>query len=283
MSLDTSSDVSARDRSVHAGGLRWNVRTQGRGPDLVLLHGTGGTARTWDAIAPWLAREFRLIALDLPGHGGSAYPGFEHISCTMMARRVTELLTALDVAPVGVVGHSAGAAIMLQVAAEGSLPARARLIGINPALQPPGDVAQRMLRGPVGDLFRSRAARAVVREAARVAPVIELLLASTGSRLQAAQEREYVQAFTSPAHAEAAYAMMANWDLAPVYRALPSIRQDTLFIVGANDRWVPASVAARAAARMPRARVASLPRAGHLVHEERPTDVAALIVPVLHA
>src|SRR2546430_17565199 len=44
---------------------------QGRGRDLVLLHGWGLNLRVWDELAGVLARRFRVIAVDLPGHGKS--------------------------------------------------------------------------------------------------------------------------------------------------------------------------------------------------------------------
>ena len=42
---------------------------QGRGRDVVLLHGWGLNLRVWDELAEALARRFRVIAIDLPGHG----------------------------------------------------------------------------------------------------------------------------------------------------------------------------------------------------------------------
>src|SRR2546430_11456934 len=44
---------------------------QGRGRDVVLLHGWGLNLRVWDELAGALARRFRVIAIDLPGHGKS--------------------------------------------------------------------------------------------------------------------------------------------------------------------------------------------------------------------
>ena len=49
--------------------LHFEVR--GRGRDLVLLHGWGLNLRVWDELAGALARRFRVIAIDLPGHGKS--------------------------------------------------------------------------------------------------------------------------------------------------------------------------------------------------------------------
>ena len=49
------------------------LETRGRGPDLVLLHGWGLNLRVWDGLTRELAKSFRVIAVDLPGHGRSPW------------------------------------------------------------------------------------------------------------------------------------------------------------------------------------------------------------------
>lgn len=49
------------------------IETRGRGPDLVLLHGWGLNLRVWDGLTRELAKSFRVIAVDLPGHGRSPW------------------------------------------------------------------------------------------------------------------------------------------------------------------------------------------------------------------
>ena len=54
------------------------AHVDGGGPPVVLLHGLGGAARNWDEIVPRLVDRYRVVALDLPGHGSSprtAAPG----------------------------------------------------------------------------------------------------------------------------------------------------------------------------------------------------------------
>lgn len=271
----------ATDLKFEAGALRWAATVVGEGPDVLLLHGTGATRHSWDAVLPLLGKRFRVVALDLPGHGDTGYPGFEHLTCDAMASLVHDAMRALSLQPRGIVGHSAGAAIMLQMAATHALGRDVCLVGINAALEPPPEIARALMRGPLGDLLRSSAARSIVRNAARVSPVIEVLLSTTGSRLTPAQEGDYVAAFSGGQHAEAAYAMVANWDLVPLRRSLTGIAQETLFIVGRDDPWVPARVSHDAAQLMPHARVGEIARGGHLVHEERPAEVAKLLLDFL--
>ncbi len=84
-----------------------NVKVEGQGPPIVLIHGYGGALDWWDDIAPELARHYRVIRLDLIGHGGTAAPtsGYE---ITRQADLVAAVLDKLGVDRVAVVGHSMG-------------------------------------------------------------------------------------------------------------------------------------------------------------------------------
>ena len=53
---------------------RWEVHVRSAGPTLLLIHGFTGRATSWGAHGTAFAREFRVIAPDLPGHGGSSVP-----------------------------------------------------------------------------------------------------------------------------------------------------------------------------------------------------------------
>ncbi|HEX8498017.1 MAG TPA: alpha/beta hydrolase [Actinomycetales bacterium] len=95
------------------------------GPPLVLLHGLGEQASTWDEVAPQLATRFRVVALDLRGHGSSTWAG--PYSFTLMRDDVLGVLGALGLDDVVLVGHSMGGVVAYLVAQ--AQPARvARLV-----------------------------------------------------------------------------------------------------------------------------------------------------------
>lgn len=52
--------------------MHLNIKTQGSGPPLVLLHGWGFSSAVWDAVLPRLSADFTTYTVDLPGHGASA-------------------------------------------------------------------------------------------------------------------------------------------------------------------------------------------------------------------
>jgi pimeloyl-ACP methyl ester carboxylesterase len=83
---------------------------------IVLLHGTAFDLHQWSAIAPLLARDFRVIAIDAPGHGASeaAAGGAEAIGA--YASATLDLISALGVGRVAIVAHSLGAAAAVRIA-----------------------------------------------------------------------------------------------------------------------------------------------------------------------
>jgi pimeloyl-ACP methyl ester carboxylesterase len=84
-------------------------REEGSGPPLLLIHGITEDHRVWDELAPELARDARVIRVDLPGHGRSApLPGYDALA---LATPVAELLQKLGGEPPRVVGHSLGGLI----------------------------------------------------------------------------------------------------------------------------------------------------------------------------
>jgi pimeloyl-ACP methyl ester carboxylesterase len=96
-----------------AEGLRYLVA--GEGDPLVLVHGLGGAASNWLALAPRLRRGRRLLVPELPGHGGSeplrGAPGLD-----AYAERLGRVLEHERVGPAPVVGHSFGGAVALRLA-----------------------------------------------------------------------------------------------------------------------------------------------------------------------
>lgn len=84
-----------------------NVKVEGRGPPILLLHGYGCALDWWDDVASELAKHHRVIRLDLIGHGGTAAPtsGYE---ITRQAALALAVLDKLRIGRVTVVGHSMG-------------------------------------------------------------------------------------------------------------------------------------------------------------------------------
>ena len=94
-----------------------HVREDGdaSGPPLLLVHGFGASLHWWDAVVPALAREHRVIRVDLLGHGGSEKPRTGY-SMQEQADRLAALLDRLDVPRATLVGHSMGGTVAVAFA-----------------------------------------------------------------------------------------------------------------------------------------------------------------------
>ena len=264
-------------RFVRAAGMTWHVQVMGSGPVALLAHGTGAATHSWRDLAPLLAAHFTVVAPDLPGHGFSPAPPRARLSLPFMAGALADLCGALAVAPAIVVGHSAGAAILARACLDGRLDPRG-LVSLNGALLPMYGLPGRIF-SPLAKVIAGLPGLATLftRHTGNRA-VVERLLRETGSSIDAAGVDFYARLAATPAHAGGALNMMAAWDLPPLARDLPKLRPALLLVVGDNDRSIAPADAERVRALVPGARLARLPRLGHLAHEEAPEATARLIL-----
>jgi magnesium chelatase accessory protein len=106
------------------------------------------------------------------------------------------------------------------------------------------------------------------------------LIEGTGSRIGPEGVALYERLIRTPSHVSATLAMMARWDLAPLLRELGRVTVPAVLAVGLRDRAVPPATAREVVRRLPRGELRVFPELGHLMHEEDPGAVAALIAEV---
>jgi 3-oxoadipate enol-lactonase len=131
-------------RELHHRGTPLRYAVGGAGPPVVLVHGLGGAASNWRALAPALATERRVIVPELPGHGGSA-PLAAAPTVDPFADAVLAVLEAEDALPAPWVGHSLGG-----------------LVGLRAAVRRPEAVTGVVLAAAPGISSSSRVSEAVV-------------------------------------------------------------------------------------------------------------------------
>ena len=107
---------------------------------------------------------------------------------------------------------------------------------------------------------------------------IRRLLEGTGSYIEPRGIELYARLFQRHGHVAATLGMMARWDLDWLDRRLGQLAAPLVLVTAAGDRAIRPADAAAFARRVPSARVVSLPEGGHLVHEERPSVIADLIL-----
>ena len=261
---------------VTAGGLKWHVQQMGEGPPLLLLHGTGASTHSWRTILPLLARDFTVIAPDLPGHAFTAGGNWQGRSLDGMGRALQALLEEMGVQPAAIVGHSAGVAIALHLGGQ-----RDRLIpviGYNPALMPFEGFGEQLFPAMAKMLLLNPLAPRLFAGIARIPGEAERFLKrATNSQIEAQGLACYAKLVGNSRHCQGALTMMASWDLTAFSERLPGFVQPVHLVHGGADNAVPLSSAQKAARLLPNCTLEVLDGLGHLAHEERPQDAALRI------
>lgn len=256
--------------TIPAGPHRWRVLKSGRGPVALCLHGAGGSADSFRPLMSTLSSKLTMLAPDLPGHGGTRLGSNARSGLEPMAQDVAALLDKLEVAPEFTIGHSAGAAVSLEL--DQVLCPRGHVL-INAALSEfeglAGWVFPAMAKGLSLTPF---AADFLARNLSRNEK-LRGLLASTGSDVTEDILLRYQALARNRDHVDGTLKMMAAWDLKPLLARIKSIRTPTLLIAANKDGTVPVSVSKMAKETLYKAELI-LHDGGHLLHEERPQLVA---------
>src|SRR3954447_496725 len=100
---------------VPVGKLKISTLTMGAGPDMLLIHGLGGTKSSFFDTAAALSRRYRVHAIDLPGFGGSSKPTLAPYGAPFAARAVVGTMDALGIARAHLVGNSMGGRVAIEV------------------------------------------------------------------------------------------------------------------------------------------------------------------------
>lgn len=265
------------EHRIGADGLRWRIREAGtpRGFPLFLLHGFTGDATYWSRIAAGLPGR-RVLAPDLPGHGGTDAPfPPEEWRLPRLARALGTLLDALGVTAADWVGYSMGGRAALH-AALGPDAVRIRrlvLVGASPGIPDPAERARR------ADEDRQLAERIVAGGIEAFVDAWERLPLFAGEARLAGSERAAVRArrlAQDPrglAAALLAFGPGFQEDLGP---RLGEVALPTLLVAGALDAKYVAS-SSETASRIPAARASIVEGAGHSVPLEDPEGLLAVL------
>jgi magnesium chelatase accessory protein len=274
---------SAASRFIVAEGLCWHVQTlDAAGADaplVLLIHGTGASTHSWAGLAVHLKGRFRIVMIDLPGHGFTERPGSAGLTLPGMAASLSGLCRTLGVEPDIVVGHSAGAAVLARMCLDGGINPRT-LVSINGAFEPFRGGASGLFSSIARVLFLNPLTPRLFAWRARDPALVARLIRQTGSDIGADALKRYRTLFICPDHVAGALGMMANWDLRPLVRDLPRLAPRMLLIVCGRDAAIAPEVGFRVRDLLGErgAIVEYVRELGHLAHEERPEDVARMIL-----
>ncbi|MFK7885457.1 MAG: alpha/beta fold hydrolase BchO [Gammaproteobacteria bacterium] len=265
--MKTSAHTSVQSYQVRTSSVDWHVCETGQGPVLLLLHGTGSSVHSWRELMPLLATDYRVVAVDLPGHGRSRLIDEQAVSLEGMTAALGEFLVAQELTVQVAIGHSAGAALAAQAVLSGALNC-AQIFSINGAFVPFGGAAGQLFAPLARALAGSGWVAGFIARRARDPRSVERLLASTGSQIDDTYMDGYRELFATPDHVAATLSMMANWDLWGLQRDLPALEVPVVLMVAERDMTVPPPQAMDTQARLADAQIVRLGPLGHLAHEE---------------
>jgi pimeloyl-ACP methyl ester carboxylesterase len=274
----TLTDRQPRHHPMHqaeiltAGGVPVRAVRAGRGDTtLVLLHGYGEHLLTWRSVFDPLSSRYQVVALDLPGFGGSGKPDTAY-TLPAMAERVRQFIATWTTPPVILVGHSMGGAI----AAEVALAAPDLVQGLI-LIAPAGlDVGL----APITDGPTPGRARAIgVWEATRafITP-----LHDPGWLRESDSLSRYDPAL-DPAFRRSTGRVLEEFDFRGIGPRFADIRQPTLVVWGLDDPVIPADLADSLAGLIPCHHLVTLARTLHRPQVERPDTVVTVIRRFLEA
>ena len=250
-------------------------------PELVLLHGGGQNAHTWDTVALALGRP--LLAVDLPGHGHSGRRQDRDYGPWRNAEAVAAVIDQAAPAARAVVGMSLGGATLIRLAAtRPDLVRRAVIVDVTPdsgvrsrAMSQAERGAVALVSGPPSyDSFEAMAAAAVAASPGRPRSAVERGVRHNARRLPDGRWTWRYDLFGERPAAVAGHT--ALWP------DVSAITAPVLLVLGADSQFTGEEDVAEFRRRLPAARVEVVPGAGHAIQSDQPLALARLIEDFIH-
>ncbi|MFJ7071346.1 alpha/beta fold hydrolase [Streptomyces sp. NPDC098781] len=260
-----------------SGEVRWDRLGDPAGPPVVLLHGTPFSSYVWRAVARSLARHHQVFVWDMPGYGASEKAADQDVSLAAQGRVLTELLDHWDLAEPLVVAHDFGGAVALRAHLLHGARYRALALVDPVALAPWGSPFFRLV-GEHADVFERLPPalhRALVREYVASA-------SSPGLRVDVLDR--LVEPWLGEEGQAAFYRQIAQADQRytdEIQGRYADITIPTLVCWGEGDTWIPVAKGRELAALVPGAQWEPLAGAGHLVQEDAPAELTAVLLDFL--
>jgi pimeloyl-ACP methyl ester carboxylesterase len=273
------SEIRVQYRTIH--GYRRAFVDVGEGPPLLLIHGIGDSSNSFEELIPSLAREHRVIAPDLLGHGRSDKPRADY-SVGGYANAMRDLLSVLDVDRVSIVGHSLGGGVAMQFAYQ--YPHRCeRLIlvssgGVCREVHPILRLAATPGAGLALSLLSLRAVRAAGRAGAILLKGIDTDIGRDADDLL----RVYDTLPDYKARRAFFWALRRAIDyrgqlITMLDRCYLARNMPTLLVWGARDAVIPIVHGRIAHTAMPGSRLEVFERSGHFPHRQEPARFLSVL------
>jgi pimeloyl-ACP methyl ester carboxylesterase len=256
--------------------------TMGHGPDVLLLHGLGGTRASLFATAAALSQRYRVHAPDLPGFGSSSKPARAAYNARWYAETMLAFMDAQGISETHVVGNSMGGRIAIEMGL--MQPERIRSLallcpavawvkrGFHPLvrlLRPEfGLLPHTFTRNTVASQFWS-----LFYDRDLIDPEVGELMVDEFRRIyQSAGARLAFLASARNIYLEAPYGRDG------FYPRLAELRPPALFVWGTHDGLVPVAFGRHVRKWLPTAEQVTMPECGHVPQVERPQETNDLLL-----
>ncbi len=240
--------------TITTDGKRITYADSGAGDPLVLLHGFTESLAMWDDFSRALQKEFRIIAVDLPGHGHTDVFGATH-TMEFMARVVRHVLDHLGVKSCIMIGHSMGGYVTLAFARH--YPALLKGIGLfHSHAAADTEEARRNRVRTINIVYSNRTG--FIQQF-----IPDLFAPENAGKYQDAIDRLRTLALQPPAEGITA-ALRGMMERDDNTRLLGELKVPVLFIAGKQDSRIPVATILAQAALPHHAEVLTLGGAGHM-------------------
>jgi pimeloyl-ACP methyl ester carboxylesterase len=255
---------------VRVGGDEVAYGVFGKGPAVVLVHGTPSRSLIWRGVVGSLAERHAVYVYDLPGFGESGGDEGQDVSMAAQGRVLAELVEAWGLEEPAVAGHDIGGGIVLRAhLLEGVSFQRISLLDAV-VLTPWGTPALRHVKEHLG-AYRTMPAGVFE------AYVAARLRDATSRPMDGGAFEAYLSQWRGP-EGQAAYLRkdeaLVERDTAEVEPLLGKIRAPVEVLWGEEDAWLDPSQAETLARKIPGSTMRLIPGAGHFVMEDAPEKVA---------
>lgn len=266
-SFDLSQTFTFRGQHIRYG-------TMGSGDPLVLLHGTPFSSLVWRRIAPLLAMHRRVYYFDLLGYGRSEKQPGQDVSLGVQNQLFAALLEEWGLERPDVVAHDFGGTTALRTHLLNGRDYRTLTLIDPVALSPHGSaLVQTVRRHP--DAFTELPG--YIHEA-----ILRAYIAGAAHRpLREAEMAHYLEPWLGEVGQPAFYrqiAQMSDRHTDEIQDRYDQIRCPVTIVWGEHDTWVPIEQGRRLAQRIPDADFYIVPETGHLLAEDSPETVIAIVL-----
>ncbi len=267
---------------VPVGRHRISTLTMGEGPDVLLLHGLGGTRASFFEAAATLSRRYRVHAPDLPGFGSSSKPALGNYNASWFAEIMLGLMDGLGIRRTHIVGNSMGGRIAIEIGL--TAPERVQSIGLLcPAvawIRRGFHPVVRLLRPEFGLLPHGFRRKTVAGQFWSMFHDRDVIDPAVGDLMVDEFRRIYGSAgarFAFLASARNIY-LEAPFGRQGFYPRLADLQPPALFIWGTHDLLVPAAFGRHVRKWLPRAQQVTIENCGHVPQVERPEETSQLLL-----